>query len=683
MLANNFLQRLCLLFFTVYLSAALARDPFHQPFHYESIWNMPVGSNAEYVHAQIQPATAYGMTVDEDLIVLTPDAPLVEIFRSDAGWSRDKDRCQIDGGLLFEAPIPDDYVVSPETWDGLTPNSGLAVLMEDWRTIRQTQPFARCYEGEYGTSKYTFGNEDLYGNGYYGAHGATKLSAIGGAIRVGELLPNAGPIRHALKVNIYAAKNVYYDSQTKGYRWPAKSADSYAPGNYGTQGDPVKECRMGALLALPADMNLDDLGLETEPARMLAQVFQDYGAYLVDDTAWDVYAIITEWSPRGRVKREFEQAWGFSMSTSNQNTSWARDMRKIYTNLHVVVNNGPNSIGGGGEPRAPLAEPIEFNIPPTINLNVSPTSGETPLTVEFDASQSTDPDDDPITFNWDFGDGATATGATVSHTYDKTGIYTVTLSPDDGYPLSKYVQEKIVVEAGSILQLEGTGIGTPGSRGDRGNTYDNALDNDLETFFEGADRDSSWVGVDFGAGAYVITLSFAPRSGREGRMVGGQFQGANTTDFRDAETLYVIEERPESGQMNHVVVNNHTPFRFVRYIGPERSYSVVAELAFYGEIVTSVQTTTPAKISEFSLEQNYPNPFNPLTSIVFSLDRTEHVQLDIFNVRGQLVDNVVNETRIAGAHTLLFDASQLPPGAYIYRIAAGDRSIVRKFLLLK
>ncbi len=355
---NSFIVLLLFTLIAFLNSMVLARDPYKQPFHETSIWNMPIGSNAEYVHAKIQPATAYGMTVDEDLIVLTPDAPNVAIYRSDAGWNRDKSRCDINGGILFEAPIPDDFVVSPDTWDGLTPNSGLAVLMDDGFTIRQTQPFARCEAGGNGTSRYTFSDEDLFGDGYYGAHGATKLSAIGGAIRVGELVPGAPPIPHALKVNIYAAKNVYYDTKTKGYRWPAKSADSYASGTYGTKGDPVEDLRMGALLALPADMNLDDLGLETEPARLLAQAFQDYGAYLVDDTAWDVYAIITEWSPHGRVKDEFKEAWGFSMSTSNQNSAWAKDMRKIYTNLHVVVNNGPDSIGGGGDPRVPLAAPL-------------------------------------------------------------------------------------------------------------------------------------------------------------------------------------------------------------------------------------------------------------------------------------------------------------------------------------
>lgn len=333
------------------------RAPLQQPFHERSIWNMPIGSEAVYVPAQIQKATGHGMTVDEDIIVLTPQAPLLDIYRNDAGWNRQRSRCTIDGGLLFKAPIPDGFMVSPETWDGLTPNSGLAVLMPDGRTIKQTQPFARC-EPQHGASRYVFADEDLYGEGYYGAHGGSGLSCIGGTLRVGELVPGAGPIRHALKVNLYAARNLYYDAETRGFRWPARKADGYAAKTYGTKGNPPKACRMGALLALPPHLTDQVLGLETEPARRLAQALRDYGAYIVDDTAWDVYALVTEWGPAGRVKDEFKKAWGFEINPVSRNHAWSRDMDRIFTHLHVVDNNGPDRIGGGGKPRVPLAPPL-------------------------------------------------------------------------------------------------------------------------------------------------------------------------------------------------------------------------------------------------------------------------------------------------------------------------------------
>ena len=318
---------------------------------------MPIGESAVFVHAQLEKAMAAGMTIDEDIIVMKPEAPLTEIFTNYAGWNREKDRCPKEGPLLFSAPIPADFTVSKENWDGTTPNSGLAVLMTDGRTIKQTQPFARCIAGENGTSQYMFEDMDIYGEGYYGAHGGSGLSAVGGALRVGELVDENQSIKHVLKINVFGKKNLYYDEISKGFRWPAKRADGYAKGNYGTERTkPVnRECRMGALVALPPFINLDSLQFETIPGRILAQAFRDYGAYIVDDTAWDVYAIVTEWGPDGRVADEFEKKWGFSMKQSSKQNPWSRDMDRIFMNLHIVVNNSPESIGGGGKPGVPMA----------------------------------------------------------------------------------------------------------------------------------------------------------------------------------------------------------------------------------------------------------------------------------------------------------------------------------------
>lgn len=335
------------------------RDPLLQPFSEKSIWNMPIGANAVYVHAHIEPALEAGMTVDEDYIVMTPDQPLVGIYENKAGWDREKDRCKKEGGVLFSAPIPTSFIVDRNTWDGVTPNAGLAVLMSDKRTVKQTQPFAKCEVSE-ATSHYVFEDTDLYGDGLYGAHGGSGLSALGGAIRTHELTPTSGPIRHALKVNLFGRKNIYYDELTKGFRWPARTADAYAAGNYYTdRSDKVAPaCRMGALLAIPAMMDIEDLRLETEPARIIAQALQDYGAYLVDDTGWDVYAFVTEWSPEARFTEVFAKNWGFSFAENSPDTPWTRDMAKIFSHLHVVDNNSATTIGGGGQPRVSLCAPL-------------------------------------------------------------------------------------------------------------------------------------------------------------------------------------------------------------------------------------------------------------------------------------------------------------------------------------
>jgi hypothetical protein len=334
------------------------RDPLLWPFAANSIWNTPIGSNAKYVDAKLEKPVEGIITVDEDLIVMTPDAPLLEVYESNAQWDRTKNRCVKTGKLLGKFPIPPSFIVSPQTWDGIVPNSGIAILMPDKKTIVQGQPFAFCPENGYATVLKLFKYENnIYGDGMYGAHGGSKLSAIGGTLRNHDLTPTSGPIRHAMKINICGAKNMYYDTETKGFRWPAVSSDDYAGKKYGTlrKTPAVKECRMGTLMAIPANLNLDELGFETVPARILAQAFQNFGAYVVDDSGWDVFAIETEWSPSGRFTEEFRKNWGFDFIVYKESTPWSRDISKIYNALHVVDNNSADNVGGGGKRRAPLA----------------------------------------------------------------------------------------------------------------------------------------------------------------------------------------------------------------------------------------------------------------------------------------------------------------------------------------
>jgi hypothetical protein len=357
-----------LLFFFISLQLAaveyanpVSRDPMKWPFAQNSIWNTPIGSNAKYVDAQIEWASN-ASTVDEEYIIMTPTAPLMDVYYSSAGWDQNKSRCTKTGGLLLSLPIPQSFIVSPSTWDGSTPNAGAAVLMPDGHTIKQNQPFAHCTEGGYATSMFKFNDLDIYTDGMYGAHGGSGLSSIGGSLRIQELTPTSGPICHALKINLWGAKNLYYDDLTKGYRWPAQRADSYAGSGsnaYGSQRTlpVVKECRMGALLAIPSTLDLATLGLLTEPGLLLAQCFQDYGGYVVDDTAWDAYGISVEWSPDGRFTDEFVKNWGFNFST-NSLSSFGKDMIKIYSKLSVVDNNTARNVGGGGINRAPMAPPF-------------------------------------------------------------------------------------------------------------------------------------------------------------------------------------------------------------------------------------------------------------------------------------------------------------------------------------
>ncbi|HWA73240.1 MAG TPA: hypothetical protein VG937_12915 [Polyangiaceae bacterium] len=303
------------------------------------------------------------MTVDHDLIVLSPTSPLTEVYFNGAGWSK-ADRCPKEGELLFRAPIPAGWIV-PNGLPG-TPNNGLAVLLADGRTLKQTQPFARCAAGDFATSQFVFPDQDLHGLGTGGCHGGSGLSCIGGTLRLGELRPGQPAPRHALKLNLFGHRALAAcTSKADCFRWPATQADSYATSGdlaYGIAGTPPAALRMGALLALPT-ASAQTLKLRTEPGRRLAETLESFGAYVVDDTAWDVWALVVENGPNGDFCDQFKADWGFALEQASLDSDWSQDIATLFTALAVVDDNAPDSVGGAGERRAALAPPFDDEAP--------------------------------------------------------------------------------------------------------------------------------------------------------------------------------------------------------------------------------------------------------------------------------------------------------------------------------
>jgi len=86
---------------------------------------------------------------------------------------------------------------------------------------------------------------------------------------------------------------------------------------------------------------------------------------------------------------------------------------------------------------------------------------------------------------------------------------------------------------------------------------------------------------------------------------------------------------------------------------------------------------------DFSLSQNYPNPFNPATIISWNLREAAHVSLKVYDILGNEIAVLVNETKEAGRYSVEFKASNLSSGIYLYRIEAGPFTETRKMILMK
>jgi len=91
---------------------------------------------------------------------------------------------------------------------------------------------------------------------------------------------------------------------------------------------------------------------------------------------------------------------------------------------------------------------------------------------------------------------------------------------------------------------------------------------------------------------------------------------------------------------------------------------------------------------KFELGQNYPNPFNPTTTISFGLPAETAVDLNIYNIRGQIVKTLVSKVLPAGHHEVVWDGKNsagedVSSGVYFYRLSAGEFSESRKMIMLK
>lgn len=84
-----------------------------------------------------------------------------------------------------------------------------------------------------------------------------------------------------------------------------------------------------------------------------------------------------------------------------------------------------------------------------------------------------------------------------------------------------------------------------------------------------------------------------------------------------------------------------------------------------------------------TLSQNYPNPFNPTTSINYSVVNNGHVDLAVYNVKGQEVAKLVNGQVKAGFHNVSFNGASLNSGVYYYRLKADNKIVTKKMILVK
>ena len=87
--------------------------------------------------------------------------------------------------------------------------------------------------------------------------------------------------------------------------------------------------------------------------------------------------------------------------------------------------------------------------------------------------------------------------------------------------------------------------------------------------------------------------------------------------------------------------------------------------------------------TEVSLGNAYPNPFNPVTILMYDVPAEMVVNMGIYDVRGRLVEELVNDMREPGRYELTWNANQHSSGVYIVKMTAETTVKVQKIILVK
>lgn len=181
------------------------------------------------------------------------------------------------------------------------------------------------------------------------------------------------------------------------------------------------------------------------------------------------------------------------------------------------------------------------------------------------------------------------------------------------------------------------------------------------------------------------------------RIEFSDFPGGRALSFVNNDTGYV------GSGLNKVYKTTNSGFNWTQQITDSTVLAFISSITFIddttgwyvggvgkisytttgGEVLTSVKTSSNIVQLDFILYQNYPNPFNTETEIEFAIYDNSNYRLEIYNLLGQRIEEIINKKLQKGKYKVLYNADYLSSGVYIYKISSEKYSLSKKFILLK
>lgn len=148
------------------------------------------------------------------------------------------------------------------------------------------------------------------------------------------------------------------------------------------------------------------------------------------------------------------------------------------------------------------------------------------------------------------------------------------------------------------VKLTGTPYGSAAL--DSGHSARTVFDGDTGTFFDAADANGAYAGIDLGAGhtAALTKVRLVPRSNQPARMTGGVFQGCADGPTSGCTTLATVRWNPATFDWRQLTVSDAKPYRWLRYVSSDGGYGNVAEVEFYTSPAddASIRLTAPSAL---------------------------------------------------------------------------------------
>jgi len=295
-----------------------------------------------------------------------------------------------------------------------------------------------------------------------------------------------------------------------------------------------------------------------------------------------------------------------------------------------------------------------------------PYTGVQGVPVAFNGGGSSDPDGDPLTYNWAFGDGGTATGVTPSHTYAAGGSYIVNLGVLDN--------------------------GTPSLGGTDATTATIAAVFNTRVFTSGGNKT---IKLNAGKPTWCVQIEGPPNSGFDVELVDQAsiilVYGSNHISGMSGKSS-VFTDSDKNGVFEVESCFAKDALRTL-FAGLPSGHNTVT-VQVQGSLITGAQFTGSTQVDVVSNGSTLsaslsPNPFNPASVLTFKTERSGRVSVRLYDMNGRLVRTLLDiSDAAAGYHDVRMDGhsdsgERLSSGVYFYRIETAEGSVVGRATILK